>query len=255
MNYIIAGNSSFSAITNSINAKPHKHWMLQLFLSCEADLELIIAGHKRHCRCAIIDQNVEHSFKTGSPIHFTMVIDTTSNIGKEFKKLYLNDKSYHLFEASPTIAKLQKQIKSMAEHPVDEKLYTDFVHLLFASLGLKAHHNMKYDNRIQDVLEQLDHCDCSDHSLQLIAANVNLSISRLSHLFKQETGIPLKSYIVLHKVKKAYYYYFLGKNITNAALHAGFDSASHFAAASQRLTGMSATNISKNSVFLKVPYF
>jgi len=44
------------------------------------------------------------------------------------------------------------------------------------------------------------------------------------------------------------------RNITDAALNAGFDSPSHFAATSKKLTGMSATNISKDSVFLKAFY-
>ena len=44
-------------------------------------------------------------------------------------------------------------------------------------------------------------------------------------------------------------------DITDAALKSGFDSPSHFAYTSKKLTGMSAKNIRKDSVFLKVYNF
>ncbi|MDZ7548901.1 helix-turn-helix transcriptional regulator, partial [Clostridium perfringens] len=80
------------------------------------------------------------------------------------------------------------------------------------------------------------------------------SESRISHLFKKQIGIPLKSYIVLCNLKKAYIYLLDNGSITDAAMKAGFDSPSHFAYTSKKLTGMSAKNIRKDSVFLKVPH-
>lgn len=67
-----------------------------------------------------------------------------------------------------------------------------------------------------------------------------------------EVGIPLKSYIVLRKLKRAYMYLLENDDITDAALKSGFDSPSYFAYTSKKLTGMSAKNIRKDSVFLKV---
>ncbi|NQX46577.1 helix-turn-helix transcriptional regulator [Paenibacillus tritici] len=54
-----------------------------------------------------------------------------------------------------------------------------------------------------------------------------LSNSRLSHLFKENTGISLSGYMVLHKLQKATYLIFEGLSITDAAMAAGFDSPSH----------------------------
>lgn len=71
-------------------------------------------------------------------------------------------------------------------------------------------------------------------------------------MFKDETGIPLKSYIVIHKLYGAYESIFNGVNITTAALNAGFDNPSHLAYTNKMITGMSASNILKDSEFLKV---
>ena len=42
------------------------------------------------------------------------------------------------------------------------------------------------------------------------------------------------------------------KILTTSALNAGFDSPSHFAYTNKLMTGMSASNIMKDSEFLKV---
>lgn len=58
----------------------------------------------------------------------------------------------------------------------------------------------------------------------------------------------------MDKLQKAFYLILHGMDITTAALEAGFDSPSHLAATSKRLLGMSAREIKKDSVFLKVSY-
>ena len=82
--------------------------------------------------------------------------------------------------------------------------------------------------------------------------NVFLSSSRLSHLFKEQTGIPLKSYIILHQMERAFDELFAGKNITESSMIAGFDSPSHFASTVKKMMGMTVSLSLKDSEFLKV---
>ncbi|WP_242851508.1 hypothetical protein [Clostridium sp. DMHC 10] len=56
----------------------------------------------------------------------------------------------------------------------------------------------------------------------------------------------------MRKLQRAYELIFNGENITTAALNAGFDSSSHLAYTNKMMTGMSATNIIRDSGFLKV---
>ncbi|WP_372238253.1 helix-turn-helix domain-containing protein [Paenibacillus sp. FSL R7-0273] len=108
------------------------------------------------------------------------------------------------------------------------------------------------DTRIQDLITLIRDCRDSEHSVGEFANQLGLSGSRLSHLFKENTGTSLSGYIVLHKLQKAVYLIFNGAPITEAAMEAGFDSPSHFAATSKRMLGMSAREIRRDSVFLKV---
>lgn len=85
-----------------------------------------------------------------------------------------------------------------------------------------------------------------------LADNVFLSSSRLSHLFKEQTGIPLKSYIILHQMERAFDELFAGRNITEASMIADFDSPSHFASTVKKMMGMTVSLSLKDSEFLKV---
>ena len=74
---------------------------------------------------------------------------------------------------------------------------------------------------------------------------VYLSQSRLSHIFKQQTGITLHSYLAFEKLHKTHQYYIEGKTLTEACLLAGFSSSSHFSATCKRMFGMSIREIYK----------
>jgi len=108
------------------------------------------------------------------------------------------------------------------------------------------------DGRICELLEILQNCDCYDHTVENFSKKVYLSSSRLSHLFREQTGVPLKSYILFHQLEKAFTALLGGANITDAALLAGFDSPSHFAATVKKWMGMPVSASIKNSEFLKV---
>lgn len=109
-----------------------------------------------------------------------------------------------------------------------------------------------YDDRIKDLLHYIENCNCDEHSISSFANMVSLSPSRLSHLFREQVGIPLKSYIQLHQMQKAFLALLNGRSITEAAILANFDTPSHFAAVTKRMMGIPASVSLKNSVFLKV---
>ncbi len=108
------------------------------------------------------------------------------------------------------------------------------------------------DARIAELLTILRHCDYYDHTIKSFAKKLSLSPDRLSRLFREQAGVPLKSYILCHMLEKAFYALLDGKSVTDAAMSAGFDSPSHFAATVKKQMGMTATASIKDSEFLKV---
>lgn len=127
-----------------------------------------------------------------------------------------------------------------------------FLKALFYRLGISFYEPNLYDERIKALLKMLSEYSCLEESIERISKQLYLSPSRLSHIFHDQTGIPLKSYIVLYKLQKAYLLLFQGKSITEAAVEAGFFSPSHLADVNRRMMGMTISEAVYDSCFLEV---
>ncbi|MCD2346163.1 helix-turn-helix transcriptional regulator [Clostridium guangxiense] len=249
MNYIIKCGRNFAAISDIVSAELHKHWMLQIFLNCEDNLNIEVDGKLINCNAALVNMNTVHTFNVEGKIHFTMLLDPTTQLGRLMRRR-LKEKSFYVFPHKEATV-MQQNLKNVLLKRGKEALmfFVKSIDYKFASCNI-----ISFDERIEEVLNLLNDYSCEDefHQIKYLSQKMHISESYLAHLFKKETGIPLKSYIVLRKLQRAYELIFNGENITTAALNAGFDSSSHLAYTNKMMTGMSATNIIRDSGFLKV---
>jgi len=238
------------AITDSIDADFHAHAFIQVCISLRAPFDIEIEGSGFPSKGIVVDSNINHSVNGHhNPLLF-LLIDCTSAMAVPFRDL-MGDQPF--CEISPErIDKITAFLENLTDSLVAKEEYPQFLTQIFRLLSIDYIEPKCTDPRIHKVIELLRNCDDPEHSVEMLAKEVSLSASRLSHLFKESTGMSLSGYLVLHKLQKAIYLIFMGTSVTDAALTAGFDSPSHFAATIKRLLGMSATDISKDSVFLKV---
>jgi AraC-like DNA-binding protein len=94
------------------------------------------------------------------------------------------------------------------------------------------------DVRIAAALRRMRHEPDGDHSLMELAAGAGLSASRFLHLFKAETGVPLRRYRLWNRMGAAVGAFHDGMSLTEAAHAAGFASSAHFSAAFRDMFGM-----------------
>lgn len=100
------------------------------------------------------------------------------------------------------------------------------------------------DERIRQAYVYIDDHIGSDMTVASIAETFCMSESRFSHLFRKEAGMSVANYLVFRKLYFTYLGLMEGKNITTAALDAGFSDPSHFAATNKRMFGLSPTAVS-----------
>lgn len=100
------------------------------------------------------------------------------------------------------------------------------------------------DERIWQAYVYIDDHIGSDMTVASIAGHFCMSESRFSHLFRKEAGMSVANYLVFRKLYFTYLGLMKGKNITTAALDAGFSDPSHFAATNKRMFGLSPTAVS-----------
>lgn len=249
MNYIIKSGKNFIAMTNNIEADAHKHWMLQMFLSSSEPLNIEVDEQHISSQAIIVNMDRTHAVHSAGAYHFTLLIDPTTKLGRAARSL-LKGESYYVFSPEKTSV-MQQDFQQLLK----EQSHYNMISFAERIINeITTNHVTSFDERINTVLYLLDNCMCEDESHQItyLSEKTYLSESRLAHLFKKQTGIPLNSYLVLHKLQKAYESILNGKDLTMAAMEADFYSPSHFSYTNKLMTGMSATNIIKDSEFLKV---
>jgi AraC-like DNA-binding protein len=108
------------------------------------------------------------------------------------------------------------------------------------------------DARIERALARIHQMEGRTLALSDLAAHVHLSESRLSHLFKQEIGIPLQRYLLWYKVAQTAFSIGRGMSLTDAAIDAGFADNAHFSRTFRAMFGITPSQILKRSRFVQV---
>jgi AraC-like DNA-binding protein len=97
-------------------------------------------------------------------------------------------------------------------------------------------------NRILKVLpRRLE--DGHDVSLHALAVVAGLSPSRFMHVFTESLGIPLRRYILVLRVQRAYAELMAGATVTAAACTAGFSDAPHLTRTFRKILGMTPSEL------------
>ena len=249
MNHIYWDIDNISMLTDDLGASTHSHGMIQFFLALD-NIPDIKVGRKKLEKpvCLFVQKNVKHSVKFHDGIIFTSVIEPGSDRGA-FLDALIKDSDYYLVEDEIS-KKLIEYALPMVDS-FDKESYSHYLNKMYLSLGFQPVERL-LDERIIDFFNILQDCTCIDHSVDRFAEELCISTSRLSHLFSEQVGISLKSYLTLHQLEKAYQDILNGNSITDAAMKAGFDSPSHFAATVKRLMGLPTRRALKDSRFLKV---
>lgn len=248
MNRIYWDVDRISILTDSMDASSHSHAMMQFFFCTEDKLNIKIGKNRVDAECILVNKNVSHSFKADNKICLTVIIEPVSDFGMALDEL-LKGSDFLIIDKS-SLGTLREKVLLMKDGS-DKAVYPELKDAMYECFNLEQS-NMVLDERITEFLDMLDHCSCEDHSLDEYAGKLCLSASRLSHLFSEQVGIPIKKYLILHQVEKAFEAILQGESITTASMNAGFDSPSHFAAAVKKLMGLPARRSVKDSVFLKV---
>lgn len=214
----------------------HGHPFLHLF--CSADgCSIHVAQQRLRGRCLVTAPNVQHAVPPGSGIAFFLLIDPTSHLADALQSRYLQEQ--------PCCSIGQAGCIPVATDGLSDEQLIRAVEEMLAQLGLPSEAGGAADERIDQVIGKIISGEWLTCSVGEIAANVFLSESRLTHLFKDSVGISLKSYLVIRKLERAWRYIASGGRVTRAAQEGGFASSAHLAYTCRRLTGISVSEVLK----------
>lgn len=218
----------------------HRHLLCHLIVSLQGDVTCMANGDKFTASGLFIGSDVEHTVYTERGELLLFLFDKTSDFVRQIEKNYLKGKSYAVMEPG-LVDKIRQKV--LRENGDLKKLDRELPGLC----GIDQGNGEAMDERVRSALGFLKELDTvPEDAMKRMAELVCLSESRLSHLFKQDTGIALGRYLALEKMRKGYLHFAATGNITDAALRAGFDSPSHFAATCKRMFGISFSEFVKS---------
>ncbi len=94
------------------------------------------------------------------------------------------------------------------------------------------------DERVKAVVGELAADPSNTLSLAILANHVKLSASRLAHLFRRDTGLPVRQYRLWLRLRYAARQIARGRSLIEAAHVAGFADSAHFCRICRRMFGV-----------------
>lgn len=184
----------------------HAHYALQMILP-EDEVEINGVIYKKP---VLINSQVQHVVKAPESCE-SILVDPNTTIGR------------HLIEC------IHNQEIGLYHQVCDVK----------SLLELKNQPLAKLDDRIEDIFQYIEEQPKVNFSVDALASYVNLSTTRLSHLFKQEVGISVIRYLMWRKLIHGAKDIFLNHlTITEGAYKYGFSDDAHFSRLFKKTFGL-----------------
>lgn len=108
------------------------------------------------------------------------------------------------------------------------------------------------DSRINRVIQLIKEDPSQSYSVEALAETVHLSPTRLVHLFKEQTGVPIRRFRQWNRMKSVVEFVAAGQTLTDAALNAGFSDSAHLSRAFRNMFGIKPSFLFSRSTRLNI---
>lgn len=213
----------YSFEINDLKTEEHSHPVCEIIQATNGDFSILVDGEvHKNVQFAIIRANVHHKIISDNSTVKILMIESHNAILNEYLEEiaveFRNDKFYIAKYGIAT--DLSAQIKTIA---LNKNLQASEDERVNRSLKYIANNQLEYKNLIS-----------------ILTNEVSLSESRLSHLFKQHTGVSIKKYLVWDKLRKAIKTYLNSQdNLTSVSIDNGFFDQAHLSNSFKNLLGVS----------------
>jgi len=230
----------------------HHHHSVQIIIGIE-DLIQVNNEHNNQLisKAIIIPANYSHKLIINNTAIATIFIDAQSVF---YQQLRLSCKHIN-FNCFEEVSLCESTFKSLSDLATDN-LKFDFVGQLIETvineLTIKGLCQSPLDERIKQVLLQLDNHQDSQLPIDDLANSVHLSTSRLAHLFKAQVGIPIRRYSLWRRLRYAIEYANDKGSLTEGAHYAGFSDSAHLSRIFKETFGFNPSSIISKKVPLRL---
>lgn len=215
-------------IGRNIQSKSHKHYAISILISFGPAFKITTAeGKQDSFKVAIIQKNICYNLQTSHKDYVVFIhIDPCSKNGLLLSN---KEKSIQKLEISPfteVLADFKNWFESSENSPDKVELLLNKV----ASIPKNTNgEKVTTDKRIKKSLDLIKLKIGEENlSLHQIAAAVHLSESHFARLFKKETEMTFRQFVLHRKLIRSIYAMYEQNSLTHASFSGGFSDQPHF---------------------------
>lgn len=197
-------------------------------------------GHSVSCGSALIGPQIYHALKPGASRCAFLFMDPDNADYDFLMKSNARDEATGILVSLHEEEKLRSVFHAIARAADETALCAALTDL---ELAPKHAHAVIDDERIQLVMRRLVSEPGESIPIEELAGEVDISPSRLAHLFKEQVGVPIRMFRTWYRLKNAVIFLKDGMTLTDAALRAGFYDSAHFTNTFRETFGISPSAI------------
>lgn len=224
----------------------HSHHAVQVCIGVEGEISVYDEQNNETSRgrCLVVGQDSAHKVIAENTNVIALYFEPDCQKNQEF----ITAINKYPGTAVKSIPLTIGQIKLITNNLVVDKCAASVWERLFNAVRHNIGNTSSLeteDKRVRRVISIVTKEKGKDVDLSLLAEKAYLSPSRLTHLFKQETGISVSKFIVWRRVRSAVDLLSRGESLTDAAHNSGFSDLSHMSRTFRQLFGFAPSSLFK----------
>lgn len=215
-------------IGKNIQSDFHQHRLIAIVLSFSEPFEIVFENDRSDTyEAALIPKDTLYKLSS-SEIDFTVFVhlDLYSEIGLMLNHNELGIQKLNRDDFAAALNKVQAWYEGFDN--TSQRIENLLRHIVTAATKARTFSPRKIDERILRCIQVIRKAEAGAVQLHELSDEVYLSPSRLSHLFKEETGLTFRQLVQHYKLVKSLQAMHDQKNLTEASFTGGFSDQPHF---------------------------
>jgi len=228
----------------------HAHHAIQICVALQGRLRLrtAVKTRWRAYRAAVVPSDHQHELDAGGRSTALLYLDPE---GSDAQALLRRGRTSVFSPAAPTAERLVKAALERAASGSGAESAIAFSEELIRILVPEAARLCPLDGRILRAMALLRETPELRMRLVHLSTAVALSPSRLSHLFREQVGLPIRRFLLWLRLREALAVVARGESLTTAAHAAGFSDSAHFTRTFRRMLGIAPSELAGRSKFVQ----
>lgn len=228
--YLLESTLIFAA--PELHNEIYTDYPISVIVGVDEPLTLDLGDMTRTARGFVVGPGVKRRLQAEHP-----VVDWLVGLDSPYYRyLYKTLQSEEIVELNePVIDGLRRPLHSFVEGVIKPgEVHAETCHI-FTELFGQPLSESSLDPRLHAILAYLSEALPINPPIEDLAAMVDLSASRLMHLFKEQLGLPIRQYLLWKKIERAALLHSQGYPMLEMAIGAGFYDQAHFTRTVRRM--------------------